>query len=101
MSKSGAGAQTRTADLLITNQLLYQLSYTGVAQTAGRSISGSLATNQARPRLNNDVYFSGRRRTMTSTPARAAPTGKAGSPLTSIFSALMSVSSPVASLKKW
>jgi hypothetical protein len=25
---SGAGAQTRTADLLITNQLLYQLSYT-------------------------------------------------------------------------
>ena len=25
----GAGAQTRTADLLITNQLLYQLSYTG------------------------------------------------------------------------
>ncbi len=25
----GAGAQTRTADLLITNQLLYQLSYAG------------------------------------------------------------------------
>ncbi len=28
----GAGAQTRTADLLITNQLLYQLSYTGVGR---------------------------------------------------------------------
>ena len=27
--KDGAGAQTRTADLLITNQLLYQLSYAG------------------------------------------------------------------------
>lgn len=25
----GAGERTRTADLLITNQLLYQLSYTG------------------------------------------------------------------------
>ncbi len=29
---NGAGAQTRTADLLITNQLLYQLSYTGVGE---------------------------------------------------------------------
>jgi hypothetical protein len=27
--KSGAGKRTRTADLLITNQLLYQLSYPG------------------------------------------------------------------------
>ncbi len=26
----GAGRRTRTPDLLITNQLLYQLSYTGV-----------------------------------------------------------------------
>ena len=26
----GAGGRTRTPDLLITNQLLYQLSYTGV-----------------------------------------------------------------------
>ena len=26
--KSGAGGRTRTPDLLITNQLLYQLSYT-------------------------------------------------------------------------
>lgn len=25
----GAGERTRTSDLLITNQLLYQLSYTG------------------------------------------------------------------------
>ena len=27
----GAGRRTRTPDLLITNQLLYQLSYTGVS----------------------------------------------------------------------
>ena len=29
--KSGAGGRTRTDDLLITNQLLYQLSYAGEA----------------------------------------------------------------------
>ena len=29
--KSGAGGRTRTPDLLITNQLLYQLSYTSVS----------------------------------------------------------------------
>ena len=29
LEKNGAGERTRTADLLITNQLLYQLSYAG------------------------------------------------------------------------
>ena len=29
MRKDGADERTRTADLLITNQLLYQLSYVG------------------------------------------------------------------------
>jgi hypothetical protein len=29
--KSGAGTKSRTRDLLITSQLLYQLSYTGTA----------------------------------------------------------------------
>ena len=33
--KSGAGGPTRTGDLLITNQLLYQLSYAGLARTLG------------------------------------------------------------------
>ena len=28
--KNGAGERTRTSDLLITNQLLYQLSYTSI-----------------------------------------------------------------------
>ena len=31
-SIDGAGGRTRTPDLLITNQLLYQLSYTSVSQ---------------------------------------------------------------------
>ena len=30
-SDDGAGGRTRTPDLLITNQLLYQLSYTSVS----------------------------------------------------------------------
>ena len=37
--QDGAGGRTRTPDLLITNQLLYQLSYTSTcAQLGGRSI---------------------------------------------------------------
>ena len=40
----GAGSRTRTDDLLITNQLLYQLSYAGKAWTGERSI---LAREQA------------------------------------------------------
>ena len=33
--KTGADGRTRTADLLITNQLLYQLSYVGSAPAGG------------------------------------------------------------------
>ena len=32
---TGAGTRTRTADLLITNQLLYQLSYAGLGAGEG------------------------------------------------------------------
>lgn len=35
----GAGARTRTADLLITNQLLYQLSYAGTKVGLERTAS--------------------------------------------------------------
>ncbi len=35
----GAGDRTRTYDLLITNQLLYQLSYTGISTARLRSRS--------------------------------------------------------------
>ncbi len=31
----GAGERSRTSDLLITNQLLYQLSYTGMEKRLG------------------------------------------------------------------
>ena len=34
LGKDGAGDTSRTCDLLITNQLLYQLSYTGQIQAA-------------------------------------------------------------------
>ena len=33
--ENGAGDGTRTRDLLITNQLLYQLSYTGIWYPSG------------------------------------------------------------------
>ena len=34
LEAGGAGRRTRTPDLLITNQLLYQLSYTGISLRA-------------------------------------------------------------------
>ena len=40
----GAGGVTRTPDLLITNQLLYQLSYTSLLTFCGTPLSLSLAT---------------------------------------------------------
>ena len=54
--KNGAGGQTRTDDLLITNQLLYQLSYAGqaaifiVARTKQRRVH--LARPSLRARRN-------------------------------------------------
>ena len=40
----GAGGVTRTPDLLITNQLLYQLSYTSLLTFCGTPLSLSLTT---------------------------------------------------------
>ena len=40
--RSGAGGRTRTPDLLITNQLLYQLSYTSVERSINISQKDSL-----------------------------------------------------------
>ena len=40
--KSGAGNRVRTDDLLITNQLLYQLSYAGVGMAGVRQGLGSI-----------------------------------------------------------
>ena len=50
LSNSGAGGRTRTDDLLITNQLLYQLSYAGLAWGGRRySTRTSVASTQTAP----------------------------------------------------
>ena len=43
LQKNGAGGRTRTPDLLITNQLLYQLSYTSVSTLEYNNIRNSLS----------------------------------------------------------
>ena len=37
MSKSGAADRTRTYDPIITNDVLYQLSYSGVSRVSGQA----------------------------------------------------------------
>jgi hypothetical protein len=39
LSLKGAGSRVRTDDLLITNQLLYQLSYAGLCLAGGRLVA--------------------------------------------------------------
>ena len=56
--KFGAGGRTRTDDLLITNQLLYQLSYAGEAGRRsilahGSDLAGSLAGVEVAPFLEH------------------------------------------------
>ena len=80
----GAGGVTRTPDLLITNQLLYQLSY--ASRVAGRT-RGEYSSGPAQLR--------GRVRTMTSMPSATVPAGSGGRPSTRTLSPGMSVSSPV------
>ena len=55
----GAGERSRTLDLLITNELLYQLSYTGFVRGIVR-ISTGMSTNGAgnnRPFLVGAAYM--------------------------------------------
>ena len=49
--KVKAGARIRTADLLITNQLLYRLSYASVLETTPRGRGKGLSVTQARGRV--------------------------------------------------
>ena len=44
--KAGAGSRARTDDLLITNQLLYRLSYPGMSQSCAASVA-SMMTRHA------------------------------------------------------
>ena len=67
--KSGAGERTRTADLLITNQLLYQLSYAGnpLEQVASgsRTVSRRLVQRAlSRPGRDDRVLISHRHDTL-------------------------------------
>ena len=93
----GAGERNRTSDLMITNQALYQLSYSSTRAApdgaAGGSElyqgrSGAAASARHQPR--------GRVRTMISTASASTPGGSGGSPSTLTSAAGMSVSCPLA-----
>ena len=68
----GAGEWTRTIDLLITNQLLYQLSYTGLGRNPNRSIG--LLTGRQLPDTSpfRLLPISGERNGGAATPKRRA-----------------------------
>ena len=55
MRFSGAPARTRTADLLITNQLLYQLSYKGIEGFGMRQHTAKYADFFVRIKINKNV----------------------------------------------
>ena len=53
----GAPTRTRTADLLITNQLLYQLSYRGASSLLDETISRCKPRNNAVSNLLQNSAF--------------------------------------------
>ncbi len=57
IQENGAPTRTRTADLLITNQLLYQLSYRGFARRL-RCVEGSCKTLLYIHMPNASLYIS-------------------------------------------
>ena len=52
--ENGAGSRTRTDDLLITNQLLYQLSYTGLCKIASQRDGSILGFHRSKS-LKSDL----------------------------------------------
>ena len=50
---NGAGDRTRTYDLMITNQLLYQLSYTGLLGGRDAALTANEDTNKPRLEASN------------------------------------------------
>ena len=83
---------------MITNQALYQLSYSSALrrrtgpQEGANYIRDQAARHAAAPK---DTQPRGRVRTMMSTPSVSTPGGSGGSPSTLMSSAGMSVSFPV------
>jgi hypothetical protein len=53
---SGADEQTRTADLRITNALLYQLSYIGTIATVWRFLSAGATIGPDAKRRKNQAF---------------------------------------------
>ena len=53
----GAGGRTRTPDLLITNQLLYQLSYTSIFVNKGLTLANFSALKYYNTIANLSQYF--------------------------------------------
>jgi hypothetical protein len=72
LGKTGAGKRARTADLLITNQLLYQLSYAGLRRELKLSRKG-VPVHDAHPvhPPSQSLYGSN-----VSFPAMATPIGR-------------------------
>ena len=54
---NGAGGRTRTPDLLITNQLLYQLSYTSIFVNKGLTLANFSALKYYNTIANLSQYF--------------------------------------------
>jgi hypothetical protein len=82
--RSGAGNRIRTYDPRITNALLYQLSYPGVATAASRAF-----------------YIFLRSLITRSMPATSVPGGGAGRRLNSTAGTGTSISAPLDSSWKW
>ena len=88
----GAGEWTRTTDLLITNQLLCQLSYTGAGEGAEYTEPAGAAGPAFGP---HSARRPDRTLMTTSTPSTIVPGGRAGSAPTSASPGSMSVRMPV------
>ncbi len=73
----GANTRSRTADLLITNQLLYQLSYVGIPTKASPPTSAA-AANATRPLPTKATHSAKKRhRKLTTAPTPTQPTDPA------------------------
>ena len=86
----GAVEWIRTTDLLITNQLLYQLSYNSHVGFNQRFPGADYSNGE----WNQEAAWE-RMRMMMSTPSVTVPFGSGGRPETLILEASMSVRRPV------
>src|SRR5260221_13344438 len=100
VASDGAGEWTRTTDLLITNQLLYQLSYASPRTAHEGTHYNKRVRQRRRPCRGNRrraaaLQDCGRVRMMISTPSATVPCGRGGKATTRMLSAGMSVRRPL------